>query len=352
MNKKISSLLQYAIFLGLGIFLVWWSIGKISPADWNEMKAALAETNYWLLVPVSLALLLSHYSRAIRWKILMEPMGYKPSNLNTYFAVLVGYLANLAVPRLGEVLKCTILARYEKVPADKLIGTIVAERAFDLICLVIVFFITIFSQIDVIGNFAGDMVNDLLTGGTGEINYTRILMILSILLIIGTGFWFALWKYSHIGFIKKIRVVVKGIWEGVTSVRYVKNKAGFFFHTFLIWFLYLASIRIGFYAMDPTSGYGWLPSFSVLSLGSVGMIVTQGGIGAYPILVQETMVLYGLGENIGKAFGWLLWLAQTFLILLSGGLSLLLLPAINAGKRKVRAEKDMFPISQSDNQKI
>src|SRR5687768_13611784 len=137
MNKKILSLLQYLFFLGLGIFLVWWSLGTISDDDWVKIKESLRNANYWYLLPVVLALLASHFSRAMRWKILMEPVVYKTRIGNTYMAVLIGYLANLAVPRLGEILKCTILARYEKVPADKLVGTIVAERAFDMICLLI-----------------------------------------------------------------------------------------------------------------------------------------------------------------------------------------------------------------------
>lgn len=332
MTKKISSLLQYVFFLGLGVFLVWWSIGKIEHEQWLQMKAAMKEADYWPMVPVTLALLVSHFSRAVRWKILMQPLGYKPSLTNTYLAVLIGYLANLLVPRLGEVLKCTLLARYEKVPADKLIGTIVAERAFDLICLVLVFLITIFSQIDIIGDFALQMINQLFTGGTGEFNYGRLLIFGAILLVIGTGSWYALQRFSHIGFIKKIKVIGRGIWEGLTSVRYLKNKGWFFFHTGLIWFLYLASIRLGFYAMDATSIYGWLPSFSVLSLGSVGMIVTQGGVGAYPILVQETMMLYGLDEIIAKAFGWILWLAQFFLVVIAGGLAFFLFPLLNRKK--------------------
>src|SRR5688572_30170356 len=114
MNKKIISLLQYAFFLGLGIFLVWWSLGKIEPQDWEQIKKAFKGANYWLTVPVIGVLLAAHFSRAVRWKILMEPLGYKPSLTNTFLAVLIGYIANLAVPRLGEVLKCTILARYEK----------------------------------------------------------------------------------------------------------------------------------------------------------------------------------------------------------------------------------------------
>src|SRR4051812_3313464 len=138
MNKKILSYLQYVFFLALAIFLVWWSIRKIPAEGWVTIRHSLANANYWLILPVMISLLLSHYSRARRWKILMEPLGYKPRMANTYLAVLIGYFANLAVPRLGEVLKCTILARYEKVPADKLVGTIVAERAFDVLCLGVV----------------------------------------------------------------------------------------------------------------------------------------------------------------------------------------------------------------------
>src|SRR6185503_14370635 len=109
MNKKLLSILQYILFLGLSIFLVWWSIRKISGKDWQDIQNAFRNANYWLIIPVMFCLLLSHFSRALRWKILMEPLGHKPGIFNTYMAVLIGYMANLAVPRLGEVLKCTIL---------------------------------------------------------------------------------------------------------------------------------------------------------------------------------------------------------------------------------------------------
>ncbi|MFT4023956.1 MAG: lysylphosphatidylglycerol synthase transmembrane domain-containing protein [Flavihumibacter sp.] len=339
MNKKLSSWLQTLFFLGLAIFLVWWSIGKISAAEWQQMKAALLRTNYWLLLPVAIALLLSHYSRAMRWKILMEPLGYRPGNMNTYLAVLIGYFANLMVPRLGEVLKCTLLARYEKVPADKLIGTIVAERAFDLICLMLVFAITIFSQIDIIGTFTVGLLKSMVSGNGRGPNYGRLALLLGGLLLLLLGAVLLLRKFAQYPAILKIKKIVRGIWEGLTSVRYVKKKGWFFFHSAAIWFLYLASIRLGFYAMSDTQSFGWLPSFSVLSLGSVGMIVTQGGIGAYPILVQETLALYGLDANVGRAFGWLLWLAQSLLIVVAGGLAFLLLPIVN--RKKPAAEESV-----------
>lgn len=332
MNKKILSILQYVVFLALGIFLVWWSIGKISEKDWLEMKSALKNADYMLIIPVIGILLLSHLSRAIRWKILMEPLGFRPSVLNTYLSVLIGYLANLAIPRLGEVLKCTFLSKYEKVPADKLVGTIVAERAFDLICLVIVMAITVFSQLDIIGSFASKTLRAVLTNKAGNFNYTKLAITIGTPIILLLVIRFFLHRFAHISVIKRLKGILKGIWMGLTSVRLVQHKGLFFFHTALIWLCYLLSIRIGFMALDQTRMYGLKASFSVLTMGSVGMVATQGGIGAYPLLVQETMMLYGLTENIAKAFGWLLWLVQFFMVLFFGFLSLSLLPVLNKNK--------------------
>lgn len=140
-------------------------------------------------------------------------------------------------------------------------------------------------------------------------------------------------RFAHIAFFQKAKTFLKGIWQGIISVKDVKQKGWFFFHTVLIWVCYLYSIRLGFFAMEQTAPYGIKEAFSVLSMGSVGMIATQGGIGAYPVLVQETMMLYGLSENMGKAFGWLLWLLQFFMVLVFGFISLGLLPVLN---RKVK----------------
>ena len=183
MNKKIISLLQYLLFLGLAIFLVWWSLGKIEHKDWLDIKGSWLRADFWLLIPVVLILLAAHLSRAIRWKILMLPMGYTPSLLNVYLAVLVSYIANLAIPRLGEVLKCTILSRYEKIPADKLVGTVVAERAFDLVCLAIIFTITLLSQVDIIGSYAADVLGKIFNKGTNStaariVNWLLVIMVL------------------------------------------------------------------------------------------------------------------------------------------------------------------------------
>src|SRR5690348_7280146 len=207
MKKKILGILQYVIFMGLGIFLLWWSLRKLSPKDWQDVKNAIAGANYWVILPVIIALLLSHYSRALRWKILMEPLGYKTRISNTYLAVLIGYFANLAIPRLGEVLKCTVLARYEKVPADKLVGTIVAERAFDVLCLVVVIVTTLLTQADLIGGYIHETVNEILKSKTGAFSSTRIIILLAVLLVMIVTAVIVFKRFKHIGFIQKIKTV-------------------------------------------------------------------------------------------------------------------------------------------------
>src|SRR5580704_11832545 len=143
MKKGLMVVLQYAIFAALAAFFVWLSLKGMDKKSWAQLKDALDKANYWLLLP-------SHWLRALRWRQLIEPMGYEPSRINCFLGVMIGYFVNLGAPRLGEVVKCTILARYEKVPADKLVGTIVAERAFDAVRLVLVFRLPLIFQYDVI----------------------------------------------------------------------------------------------------------------------------------------------------------------------------------------------------------
>ena len=331
MNKKILSLLQYLFFFGLGVFLVWWSVKKISEDEWVNIKNAFLNARYWLIFPVITCMLLSHYSRAMRWRILMEPLGYKPRVFNTYMAVLIGYFANLAFPRLGEVLKCTVLARYEKVPADKLVGTIIAERAFDVLCLVVVVIITVLTQVDVIGSFISQLLGSAVHSKTSGFTFNKLLVLAGILGAVFLLLVFVFRVFAHVNFIQKMKKVFISIWKGITSIRYVQHKGWFIFHTVFIWCMYLMGILLGMYALKETSAYGINESLSVLTTGSFAMIVpTPGqGFGVYPYFVMKTMLLYNLEESLGFAFGWLMWSVQFFIILLGGFVALLLIPYYN-----------------------
>jgi uncharacterized protein (TIRG00374 family) len=153
MNKKFVTILKYLFFLGLGLFLVWWQFDKMTVVQKEQFSESLQNANYWLVLPVIIMAILSHISRAIRWKILMEPMGYNPSTVNTFYSVMTGYVANTFVPRAGEILKCSLLNRYEKIPTNKLIGTILIERAFDFFCYLILILFTILIQLNKVSDF-------------------------------------------------------------------------------------------------------------------------------------------------------------------------------------------------------
>ena len=153
MNKKFLTILKYIFFLGIGLFLVWWQFDKMTSLQKLQFFETLKNANYWLILPIIIMAILSHISRSVRWKILIEPMGYKPSTINTFYSVMSGYLANTFLPRAGEILKCSLLSRYEKIPMNKLIGTILIERVFDFICYIVLIVLTILIQLDKVSYF-------------------------------------------------------------------------------------------------------------------------------------------------------------------------------------------------------
>lgn len=335
MKKKISTALQYLLFLALGLLLVWLSVRDIDADSRRQIRESLAGARFILFIPVFLILLLSHYARALRWRLLMEPMGYHPDKANTFFAVMIGYLANQVFPRLGEVLKCTLLARYEKIPADKLVGTIILERLIDGLCLLVVFGITLLLQPGLYGQLVANVFsND--SSATQSSGWTRYLPLLFLLvLVILVAIWMFVKKKNLADLRAIVQRIASRIWQGLSTVRHLKRRGSFLALTLLIWTCYLAGGYIGFHALRETSIYGIPEAFTVLSAGSIGMIITPGGIGGYALLIERTMMLYGLTQPIAAAFGWLLWISQTLIVLLGGLASFALLPWHNRRKQKL-----------------
>jgi hypothetical protein len=241
---------------------------------------------------------------------------------------MIGYLANMAFPRLGEVLKCTLLAKYENIPADKLVGTIIAERAFDMLCLLIIFLITFLVQID----FAFELLAGLNKQKTGEAPNHNFRYILIGIVVFFTIIYILRRKISQLPFLQKAKLIIKNVLSGIMSFKKMKHKKMFVFHTILIWSMYFSMILLGFQSIAETSGLGINASFSVLSFGSVGMIVTPGGLGAYTGLVEKIVSLYGIEKAISVAISWIIWLVPTMIIMLFGGVSLILLPFYNKTK--------------------
>jgi len=331
MRKKVFSILQYIIFLGGGIFLVWWQLKSMTAEEKAEFNTALWGVDYWLMIPVVFMSLLSHLCRSMRWKLLMEPLHYNPKLKNVFASTMVGYLANSAIPRLGEVLKCTLLARYEKLKFDKLFGTILVERAFDFICYLIFIGITILLQIDLIGGYVNEKIQAM--GRSSGIPFWAklVLIVAAIAAVIIVLKWLVR-KFPHNKVIIKVNSFLRGIGAGFASIKNLKHKKMFLLHTLVIWSLYMLQIYIGFSAMEGTEHLNIKAAFSVLSLATLAMIATPGGIGSFPIFVMETLLIYSIASPLGKAFGWLIWGVNTSIVIVAGLISLILLPYMNRKK--------------------
>jgi hypothetical protein len=153
MKTKIISALKLILPLGFGVFLIWLFYDALCEDDKADLFAAFGNANYWWVLLALIISFLSHVSRAVRWKFLLEPMGFKSGFWNRYHALMIGYLVNYAFPRAGEASRAGVLSKTEKVPFQKGFGTILAERAVDLGMLGIVVLIGISMQYDKIGDF-------------------------------------------------------------------------------------------------------------------------------------------------------------------------------------------------------
>jgi uncharacterized membrane protein YbhN (UPF0104 family) len=319
--------LKIGFFFLLGIALIWWSLHQIPAEEWTKFTLALKQSKLWIVFPVFIILGLSHFLRALRWRLIMEPLGYQPTIANTYLAVLIGYLANLAIPRLGEVLKCTLLAKYERVPAEKIVGTIVAERAFDVISLGIVFLLALGLQFNVIEAGWNQLKSQAIAPeiDANQGNWKMYLIIGVGIVLIALFFIFR--KRIPI-IVASIKNIISGIWEGVISATKLKQHNLFFLYSFGIWFLYLLATYVGLYATAGTES-SFATAISCLAYASIGMILTPGGIGAYAYFMAKVLELNGVDYTLGLANGTLQWFSQFLIVLVLGGLSLILLPIIN-----------------------
>jgi uncharacterized membrane protein YbhN (UPF0104 family) len=332
MNRRLSTVIQYIFFLGLGFLFVWLSLKNLNSEKIDQIKRSLSTARYWLIFPVFLMLILSHYVRAIRWRLLIEPLDYRPSRANVFFAVMIGYLVNQGVPRLGELVKCSMLTRYEKIPLEKLIGTVILERVVDALTFLLLLVITLAIQPGIYAQLMNSFFSHTGDSEARTLPYWLLgLFVLGALILI-IIIWMA-WKKKSLQDLKIVIInVIQRVWLGISSIRHLKKRGQFILLTVLLWGLYLFAGYIGFYALQETSGYGIPEALTVLSAGSIGMIASPGGIGAYAYLIQKTMPIYGLDEGIALAFGWILWLVTTAVIVTGGLISFVLLPYYN--KRK------------------
>lgn len=332
MKNKISRIARFLFFMGIGVVFIWLSMRHLTHDQKKDIILSFQQANYaWIALAIFFGIL-SHLVRSLRWKMLMEPMGYTPRSSNVFFAVMIGYLANLALPRLGEVSRCGILTRYEKIPFTKSFGTVITERAVDLMLFIILFFTTIYIQSDRLSNYLqANVYNRLTEKFHYTIDFSTFFIVVSFgigLAIIAIGI--ILWRLlRRSALFQKLKTQILGFLEGIKSLYRIKRPFLFISYSLAIWFLYLLMSYLVFFSLPATSSLGLGAGLAVLMFGSIGIMIVQGGLGIYPVIVAETLILYFIPHTTGLAMGWLIWSSQILPIVLLGVLSLILLPLLN-----------------------
>ncbi len=326
---------KYLLFLFIGIFLLYLAFRG---ADLEKMFVSMRTANYsWIIAGMILGAL-TFVSRGIRWLILIDSLGYKAKGDNSVYSVTMGYLANLALPRIGEVTRCTALNQVEKIPVDKLFGTILVERAIDMVILIGLFFLTLITNFDTFGGFFYNVFSEKARQSAGLWMYGVIAG--SFLLLLGVLFYTFRERIRQTGVYIKVHAVWKGIVEGFRTIFTMRKKWAFLFHTVLIWTMYYFMTYLCFFSLDATRHLTPGDGFFILVAGGLGMAApTQGGIGAYHWMVRESLEIVGVQEDLGLLFATLVHTSQVLMILVTGSFSMLMLSIARSKRRKAEKQE-------------
>lgn len=328
--KRLAAILKYVLFfaVGIGLFLL-----AILNQDPDELISGFINADYTYVLLAMLAAVFSTISRAIRWTMLINPFGYKVSAFSSFMALMNGYLANLAIPRIGEVTRCVVLNKSHNVPINKLIGTVVIERTIDILStLILMVYILIFELERIKSFFTGTGIRIPQFSDVSSSVYWLILA--GLILIIALLFYFYKKKKKSL-FWYRFKEQIYGFVTGLKSIKTVKNYWYFIFHSVFIWFTYILMTYACFFAIESTSHLSFSTSIFVMVVGAIGFIApVQGGIGTYHWMVQESLFLFDIVRADGLVYATIAHAAQTVFVIIIGGISLILF-LINQRKKRL-----------------
>ena len=330
-NSFVTKIIKYILSIFLTIIIIYFLFKHQDPiALVNELKKV--DFNWIVLSMIFGAL--AYVSRGLRWKIMLEAIDYKTSNINNIAAVSIGYFTNLFVPRAGEITRCTALNQKEKIPLNKLFGTIIVERVIDFMALIFLLLFTIISQHKIIKDFYLAIKNQ-----NSETNSKILLFFASFIILILIIFLLKK-QIKKLSFYEKIKQFIDGLKEGFKSVGNIKNKTHFWIHTFIIWLMYFLMTYVCFFSMSETNHLSLIDGVFILVLGGIGMVIpTPGGIGSYHAVVMIGLAVLGVGyisfgsestsANPALIFPTIVHIAQTLVAIIMGVISLLILFIFN-----------------------
>ncbi len=358
MNKRIKQGLKSVLFVGTGIAILAWVYVKFDrkytedclsrtsdAADCSLLDKLWADflsvEPFWIVM-ACLAFLLSNLSRAMRWRQLLKPLGYSISVSGAFWSIMLGYFANLGFPRIGEVVRGGSISRYEKVPLEKSMGTIVADRVIDLLSFGLIFLLALVFEYEILAAQLNEHIWIKLQN-LGSNSWLWITLIA--MLILAAVLYRIREKLYGLGFVLKVKEIIKGFLSGFQSVRNVESKTIFVFHSIVIWVLYYAMTYFTFLSFGPTSGLGLSTALLVFVFGSLGMIIpSPGGMGSFQGLVALAVSFFGVSLADGFSYANISFFSiQIFCNVFFGMLALILLPWI------YRSSKTEIPDQQIEN---
>jgi uncharacterized protein (TIRG00374 family) len=332
-NKRTKSVIQFVVLLGVGILLTWLSLNSV----WGERDKIVNSFQnadyFWVFISVVISAL-SHFLRAYRWNYLLKPAGYSVKTVNAIGAVLVGYFANYGLPRMGEITRCTLVTRYDKVPFEVAFGTVITERIIDTLLLLLIFVLTLFAQFSELSDLAAKYIFIPLTGKLSSMaeKPLQLVILVAVIVLIVVGFMLVRKRISKM-LTGKFGNIIKGFGKGLSSVKDIEHKFQFIVLSIAIWACYFYSLYFCLKAFDGTSHLGQSAGLVLLLFGTFGVVFSPGGLGAYQAIITGLLIsTYQVEKISAVAMPWMSWTSQFILVVVLGILSLIVLPIINKNR--------------------
>jgi len=333
-KSRLSTIIQLIVFVGLGVFFIWLSLHSLSKEDVRMIYDSMAVVNnpfsWCMLGLTALMAIMADVARAERMRIQLQSMGHKVRRPMAFYSVMVCYLANLALPRLGEVLRCSFLQRFERVPFQKSLGAVLTERAVDVLCWIVMLLVAIGMNTGMLNQLVIDENSNMTIGmwmeqkGLSVLgNYFIYLLLAFIALFVLVGYLTRKW-WMKSAFMMKIWEFLRGIWQGFISIKNLPKPGLYILWTALMWVFYLMGNYLCLYAFPFLNGSSLGAAFTVLTFSTIAFMVSQGGLGSYPLIVAGILMIYGATYTQGLAAGWIGWILQQVVVIIFGFASLII----------------------------
>ena len=302
--------------ISLGIFCIYYSYINTTLEERDYIINSIIKADYKYVFISLFFGILSHLSRAYRWRYMLGPIGYSIKYYNSLMSLMAGFLTNLGIPRSGELMRATILYSYERVDFNKGLGTIITERIIDITILLLCIFIGL--------SFYPNLLPE-----NYSFNFKNLLIYFLLFVIILILVYLIIKKMK---FINKITCFLFGLKKGIMSLFIMPKKEKFLFHTLFIWLMYFLMIYVVKFSLAETYSLGFKPIFIAFVSGVIAFSTTNGGIGLYPLAIASVLSEYNVNYESALAYGWIVWTTQTIVIIVFGSLSFIFLPIINKYK--------------------